>query len=120
MSVENFMVTLVLACIGSSGLASIVVALLNRKWSKDDKDDERIEALVAAQKVIIIDRVRYLAKQYIANDCIAIEDKNSLTGMYKVFKTLGGGDELDTLMSEVEKVHVSINDCNERNGVNED
>lgn len=114
MAVENFMVTLVLACVGSSGLASVIVAVLNRKWSKDDSDDERILALIDAQKVMITDRVRFLAKHYIAQGCIALEDKENLKEMYKAYKALGGDDgRLDTLMEEVEKLHVAPNDCSE-------
>lgn len=111
MSVENFMVTLVLACIGSSGLASIVVALLNRKWSKDDKNDSRIDAIVNADKVLMVDRVRWLSKQYMAQGCISLEDKENLKEMYAAYKALGGNGHLDTAMAEIEKLPVGTEDC---------
>ena len=47
-----------LACVGSSGLTAIILALLQRRWSKADKRD----AVVAGLKVLTVDRVRYLGK----------------------------------------------------------
>ena len=52
-----------LACVGSSGLTAIILALLQRRWSKADKRD----AVVAGLKVLTVDRVRYLGKCYIAD-----------------------------------------------------
>ena len=42
-----------LACVGSSGLTAIILALLQRRWSKADKRD----AVVAGLKVLTVDRV---------------------------------------------------------------
>lgn len=41
-----------LACVGSSGLTAIILALLQRRWSKADKRD----AVVAGLKVLTVDR----------------------------------------------------------------
>ena len=40
---------------------AIILAILQRKWTKDDKRD----AIVDALKVLLIDRVRYLGQKYI-------------------------------------------------------
>ena len=99
--------TILLAVIGSSGVASIVVACLQRHWSKKDKGDERIDALVKAQQVMMIDRVRYLGKCYIEDGHIAIADKENLVGMYNAYKALGGNGHLETIMAEVDRLEVT-------------
>lgn len=98
--------TIFLAVIGSSGIASIVVACLQRHWSKKDKGDARIDALVAAQQVLMIDRVRYLGRSYIEQGYIALQDKENLNGMYAAYKALGGNGHLETVMSEVNRLEV--------------
>ena len=54
-------VQIVVACLGSSGLTAIVLALLQRKWACQDRQD----AIVAGLKVLTVDRVRYLGRSYI-------------------------------------------------------
>ena len=79
-----------LACVGSSGLTAIILALLQRRWSKADKRD----AVVAGLKVLTVDRVRYLGKCYIADGKITLEDKENLQDMYRAYKDLGGNGHL--------------------------
>ena len=98
--------TVLLAVIGSSGIASIVVALLQRHWSKKDKADTRIDALVTAQTVLMVDRVRWLGHKYIRDGYISINDKENLMAMYKAYKALGGNGNLETIMSEVDRLEV--------------
>lgn len=98
--------TIILAVIGSSGIASIVVACLQRHWSKKDKGDARIDALVEAQQVMMIDRVRYLGRNYIKNGYVALQDKENLCSMYAAYKALGGNGHLETIMSEVDRLEV--------------
>ena len=98
--------TIILAVVGSSGIASIVVACLQRHWSKKDKGDARIDALVEAQQVMMIDRVRYLGRCYIKDGFVAIADKENLNSMYAAYKALGGNGHLETIMSEVDRLEV--------------
>lgn len=98
--------TIVLAVIGSSGIASIVVACLQRHWSKLDKGDARIDALVEAQQVLMIDRVRHLGRSYIQDGWISLPDKEQLIAMYKAYKALGGNGHLETIMTEIDRLEV--------------
>ena len=103
------MESLIIALIGAltgSGVSSIVVVLLQRKWSKQDTRDERVDALVDANKVLMIDKVRYLGKKYIADGEIHLEDKENLKEMYSAYKRLGGNGHLDTIMDEVDHLKV--------------
>lgn len=89
-----------------SGIMAIILAWLNRKWAKQDKQDDRMDAVVDALKEIMIDRVRWLGKRYIAEHGISLEDKESIEGMFKAYKSLGGNGHLDTVMDEVERLPV--------------
>lgn len=102
----NVILTIVLAVLGSTGVSSIVVALLQRHWSKRDREDSRIDALVTAQQVLMIDRVRHLGRDYIEQGYIALPDKENLIAMYSAYKALGGNGHLETVMSEVNRLEV--------------
>ena len=100
-------ITLVVAVVGSSGIASVVVALLQRHWSKKDREDSRITALVNAQQVMMVDRVRYLGKCYIKAGKISLSDKENVTAMYDAYKALGGNGHLGTIMAEINRLEVA-------------
>ena len=98
----NELVQIAAACLGSSGLTAIVLAVLQRRWSCQDKQD----ALVAGLKVLTVDRVRYLGRCYISNHSITLDDKENLQDMYRAYKALGGNGHLETVMAEVERLPV--------------
>lgn len=89
-----------------SGAMAIFQAWLQRKWRKEDSKDERIDALVSAQRVLMIDRVKHLGKHYIDMGEINLEDKENLQEMYRAYKGLNGNGHLDTVMREVDKLKV--------------
>jgi hypothetical protein len=95
-------VQIVVACLGSSGLTAIVLALLQRKWACQDRQD----AIVAGLKVLTVDRVRYLGRSYINAHSISLEDKENLQDMYRAYKSLGGNGHLETVMAEIERLPV--------------
>lgn len=99
-------VSALIGALTSSGVCSIVVVLLQRKWAKQDRQDERVDALVDASKVQMIDRVRWLGKKYIAEGEIHLEDKENLIEMYNAYKRLGGNGHLETVMSEINHLKV--------------
>lgn len=105
------------ACFGSSGLTALVVALLQRHWAKQDRQEEKEnephctekETLFAVReglKVLMVDRVRYLGKHYITDNGIQLEDKETLDEMYAAYKKLGGNGHLDTVMKEVGRLPI--------------
>lgn len=98
--------TIILSVLGSSSVASVIVAILQHHWSKKEKKDERIDALVAAQQVMMIDRVRFLGRCYIQNGEITLADKENLVSMYNAYKALGGNGHLETVMREVDQLEV--------------
>ena len=92
--------------LGSSGFSAIVVALLNRHWMKKDREDDKLNALAAAQKVLMIDRVRSLGRRYVDAGGITLEDKENIQEMHRTYKALGGNGHLDTIMDEVERLPI--------------
>ena len=109
MTTAEIVLTIVAALFGSTGLSTVVMTILKRHWDKKDKKeqgDPRIDALVTAQKVTMIDRVRYLGGKYIDNGQISLDDKENLKDMHDAYKALGGNGHLDTVMEEVEKLPV--------------
>ncbi len=99
----NDVVTIIIACLGSSGLTAIILAVLQRRWAKSDKQD----AVVAGLKVLTVDRVRYLGRCYILDEKITLEDRENLEDMYRAYKALGGNGHLETIISEVRKLPIS-------------
>ncbi len=89
-----------------AGLMAIIKDYLNRKWAKEDKEDTRIDALVRAEKIMMIDRVTWLGKEYISHGEIALTDKENLIEMHEAYKSLGGNGHLDTVMNEIKKLKV--------------
>lgn len=102
----NIFLTIALAVLGSSGLSTVIVALLQRHWSKKDREDSRIDALVTAQQTLMIDRVRHLGQNYIEAGRISLPDKENIVAMYNAYKSLGGNGHLETVMSEIDRLEV--------------
>ena len=98
-------VTVLSGSVGA-GIMAIVLAALQRRWKKKDGKDAAIASLVNAQKVLMIDRVRYLGSRYIKQAEISLEDKENLHDMYAAYKTLGGNGHLETIMHEVDRLPV--------------
>lgn len=89
-----------------AGIMGIIQSCLNRKWAKEDKENSKLDAVVTAQKLIMLDRVRYLGKKYITEQEISLEDKETLIDMHKAYKALGGNGHLDAVMEEVERLPI--------------
>nr|DAI25345.1 MAG TPA: holin protein [Bacteriophage sp.] len=88
---------IVLTAATGSGVTAIILAILQRKWTKDDKRD----AIVDALKVLLIDRVRYLGQKYISDGSVSLSDRETLDEMHQAYKSLGGNGHLKIIMSEV-------------------
>lgn len=98
--------TLILGFLGGSSVGAVVVACLNRVWTKKDRQASELANVVTAQKLIMLDRVRYLGKNHIKDGHISLEDKETLIEMHKAYKALGGNGHLDTVMDEVEHLPI--------------
>ena len=89
---------------GSSGLSAIIVAILNHHWAKKRGTSTKLDALCEAQKVLMIDRVRWLGESYIIRGYITLDEKENLVEMYQAYKNLGGNGHLKTVMEEIDRL----------------
>ena len=89
-----------------AGVMAILLAWFQRKWKRQDDRDDRLDALMEAQKVLMVDRVRYLGGRYIREGRVTLEDKETLQEMYAAYRTLGGNGHLNTIMDEVARLPV--------------
>ena len=94
------------AALGSTGLSTVVVAVLQHHWQKKEKEDERIDALMAAQRVSMEERIRYLVQYHMEKGRITLAEKSNLMEMHTCYVGVGGNGNLDTEMAELNKVPV--------------
>lgn len=93
---------LLISTVTSSGVTAIILAILQRKWVKDDKQDAVRDAL----KVMMIDRVQFLGQKYIAAGSISLGDKETIQEMHRAYKALGGNGHLNTIMDEIDHLQL--------------
>ena len=73
----------------------------DRLQAIEEKTDAQSEALM----YILFDRIRYLARAYIADGAVDFDDRRILNGMHRSYHVgLGGNGDLDQLMAEVNKL----------------
>lgn len=108
-----------------TGMFSIVQWLLNRWAKKKDTADERrvdecaargeeikdlkvgVDASNAACRVLLYDRIKHLAKTYIARGYITAEELEDLIAMHECYHTtLNGNGFLDDLMAQVRRLPI--------------
>lgn len=120
---------ILLAIVGGSCGAAIVAGLfglitwrLNRKAQKEDRAADRktvdcnargeeirelnrkMDVLFLADRTILYDRIKHLAKSYIARSWVAVEELEDLNRMHEVYHDadkLNGNGFLKELMTEV-------------------
>ena len=102
---ETVFIALIAGLTGS-GISAIIIAILQRRWQKQDREDSRLDALVNAQKLTMIDSVKRSAKKYIRMGQISLEDKEHLKEQYDAYKALGGNGHLDTTMNAINLLKV--------------
>ena len=109
------------------GIFGIIMWCLNRKAAKEDAEKEdvatvcaargqtiealnkMVSALVVADRTILYDRIKHLAKSYIQRSWISVEEYEDLKRMHKVYHDeLEGNGFLDALMAEVDKIEKRV------------
>lgn len=71
-----------------------------KQWEKDMED--KVNALINADRYIMFDRIRYLGQKYVAEKEVDFDDRRILNQMHDVYHNeLGGNGDLDELMKAV-------------------
>ena len=110
-----------------AGLFGVWQWRLNRKAQKEDKAAENqtancaargeeikrlqdtVNSLIIADRTILYDRIKHLAKAYIKRGWISVEEYEDLKRMHKVYHDdLKGNGFLDSIMAEVDKIEKRV------------
>lgn len=71
-----------------------------KQWEKDMED--KVNALINADRYIMFDRIRYLGQKYVAEKEVDFDDRRILNQMHDVYHNeLGGNGDLNKLMKAV-------------------
>lgn len=71
-----------------------------KQWEKDMED--KVNALINADRYIMFDRIRYLGQKYVAEKEVDFDDRRILNQMHEVYHNeLGGNGDLKELMDAV-------------------
>ena len=112
----------------AAGLFGILQWRLNRKAQKEDRAadskaancaargaeirvlEKKVNALMVADRTILYDRIKHLAKRYIKRSWISVEEYEDLKRMHQVYHDdLEGNGFLDSIMAEVNKLEKRVN-----------
>ena len=106
-------VTIVVAVCGCTGGFNLVSLVLQHRWNKKQKKDERLEAIEAsldaikqAQRVTMEERIRYLIWYHNEKGEISLMEKANLHDMHKRYVGVGGNGNLDTEMELLDGIPV--------------
>lgn len=110
-----------------NGLFGVLQWRLNRKAQKEDEAAERdavscaergaeierlqntVNSLIVADRMILYDRIKHLAKAYIKRGWISVEEYEDLKRMHSVYHNeLNGNGFLDNIMEEVNKLEKRV------------
>lgn len=110
-----------------AGLFGVIQWRQNRKAQKEDKAADRkvadcaargaeikalekkVNALMVADRTILYDRIKHLAKSYIKRGWITVEEYEDLKRMHQVYHDdLEGNGFLDSIMAEVNKLEKRV------------
>ena len=108
-----------------AGAYSLVQWFLNRKAQKEDRAEDKqladcsargkeiagvqkkVDALFIANRMLLYDRIKHLAKTYIARERITAEELEDLINMHECYHTtLSGNGFLDDLMAQVRRLPI--------------
>lgn len=110
-----------------AGMFGLITWRLNRKAAKEDKAQTtavancaqrgeeinaingKVNALIVADRTILYDRIKHLAKAYIKKGWVSVEDYEDLKRMHQVYHDdLDGNGFLDALMAEVDELEKKV------------
>lgn len=103
-------ITILVAIFGSNGLFSVIVLLINRHYSKQDKAVEDLEIMKNALAALSHDAYFRHCRKILAKDEITEEELENHQYLYKAYHSQGlngTGDRMHQLVLE-KPVHVVI------------
>lgn len=101
---DQIIIAAIAACGGAlvGGVFQLIMWGVNRKAEKQNRASEIADGVM----FLLQDRIKYLAKHYIADGEISAEDLEDLLRMHEVYHKLGGNGYLDTLIGAVKNLPI--------------
>lgn len=103
-----------------TGIFGVIMWFLNRRATKEDRAENAkiadctargqeicelkklVESLIVADRAILYDRIKHLAKAYIKRGWVSVEEYEDLKNMHEVYHdSLSGNGFLDDIMKAV-------------------
>lgn len=97
------------ACGGAlvAGVFSILQWRLTRNAQKEDAQTNCYKALEAGVQILLYDRIKHLAKRYIADGYISADDLEDILHMHTIYHDdLNGNGYLDSMIESVRKLPI--------------
>ena len=101
---NEIIVAAIAACGGAvvAVVGQLIMWVVSRNAAKHDRRSEIADGVM----FLLQDRIKYLAKHYIAGAEISAEDLEDLLRMHEVYHKLGGNGYLDTLICAVKNLPI--------------
>lgn len=96
--------TIIAACGGAAiaVIGQLIMWFVNRKATRNERHEQVADGVM----VLLQDRLKHLAKHYIADGQIDPEDLEEIIAMHDCYKALGGNGYLDALMQAVKSLKI--------------
>lgn len=106
---------ILVAVLGGSAVAALINQvgqyLRDRKTHEETtekKDDEDIQSLKEAMRLLLMDRIRCLCEIYLRAGEIGFHDLKILHQMHDIYHKLGGNGDLNSLLEQVEELPLKV------------
>ena len=107
MNVNELILTIFLATLGSSGVWTLILYFIQRKDKRKDKEDEELKNQSSMLLGLGHDRIVYLGTKYIENGSISdAEFENLNKYLYEPYVKMGGNGTAEKIMDDVKKLPV--------------
>ena len=94
--------SIIIAVLGSSALATLISNLFTVALKKHEQDS----GINKGVRLILKDRCRYLAGQYIHQGWLYADELEDLLALWTTYKDMGGNGYLTNLMDRVQKLDI--------------
>lgn len=101
MSTGEIILTLIVAIIGSSGLATVIQVLITRHYAKKDKKTENWEAMRKAMEALAHDAYYRQARHLLTKEVVTEEELENHNYLYNAYHSLGLNSTGDQMHKQI-------------------